>query len=235
MSSRVVVRSLGPGDDGAIGQLFDDTVLLGSGFESPPVAFDRYRHLNLGWYLGPGRGDAAVAMDADGSIVAYTLVCVDERSAARWAVRATVTLSRHVAAAALRGRFDRESRRFYGAHLDDARALVSARRSPPAPVHAHLNVGVGARTLTVSRALVEHIDARCRAAGHGAWYGELNERVGTRRRALERLGADIVDSVPNHTLTALLGEPVQRLTLIRRLDRASTVDGIGDGCRTSGG
>jgi len=45
----------------------------------------------------------------------------------------------------------------------------------------------------------------------------MNEREGTRRRALERLGAEVVHTAPNHTLTRLLGEPVQRLTLVRRL------------------
>ena len=218
MNERVTVRSLAPDDDAAIEQLFDDTVLLGAALGRHPVAFDHYRRLSLGWYLGPGRCDAAVAVDSSGAIVGYTLVCIDEGAAARCATRATVTLARHVAAAGLAGRLDRDSRTFYRARTRDARALVSARRSPPAPVHAHLNVRSGARTLTVSRALVDHVDARCRAAGHGAWYGELNEREGSRRRALERLGADIVGCVPNHTLSELLGEPVQRLTLVRRLD-----------------
>ena len=218
MSEQVTVRSLAPGDDHAIEQLFDDTVLLGAALERRPSAFDHYRRLSLGWYLGPGRVDAAVAVDASGVIVGYTLVCVDEGAAARSATRATVTLGRHVAAAALVGRLDRASRTFYRARARDGRALLTARRSPPAPVHAHLNVRHGVRTLTVSRSLVDHIDARCRAAGHDAWYGELNEREGSRRRALERLGLDIVGCAPNHTLSALLGEPVQRLTLVRRLD-----------------
>lgn len=220
MNEPVVVRALTPGDVPAIEQLFDDTLLLGAALDRLPVAFDHYRRLSLGWYLGPGRGDSAVAVDARGTIVGYTLVCLDEAAAARWSVRTTLPLAWHVATAALRGRLDRESRRFYRSRLSDAGALLSARRSPPASVHAHLNVRRGARTLTVSRQLADHVDARCRAAGHAAWYGEVNERAGSRRRALERLGADIVGCVPNRTLTTLLGEPVQRLTLLRRLDGA---------------
>lgn len=218
MNRHVTVRALRPGDDPAIEALFDHTVLLGAAMQREPVAFDQYRRLSLGWYLGPGRDDAAVAVDAEGSVVGYTLVCVDEGAAARAAMRSTATLSRHVGVAALAGRLDRSSRTFYVRRLQDARSLLAARNSPPAPVHAHLNVRAGARTLTVLRTLVEHIDARCRRSGHDAWYGELNEREGSRRRAVERLGAEIVGIVPNRTLTALLGEPVLRLTLVRRLD-----------------
>jgi hypothetical protein len=214
---RITVRSLEPGDDETIGRLFDETVLLGAALGRLPAAFDHYRTLSLGWYLGPGRRDAAVAVDAAGAVVGYTLVCTDEAAASRWAARSTLVLGGHVAVAAITGRLDRASRVFYRARTHDARALAAARRVPPAPVHAHLNVGRGARTLTVSRALVDHVDRCCRRAGHSVWYGEMNERVGTRRRALERLGGEVVHVEPNRTLTRLLGEPVQRLTLVRRL------------------
>ena len=115
------------------------------------------------------------------------------------------------------------------AHGRDAWALVLTRRSPPAAVHAHLNVCSDARTFSVARALVDHIDTRCRLAGHGAWYGEMNERHGSRAGALERLGATIVSTAPNHTLSDLLGEPVRRLTLVRRLPAhgGAEVGGVG--------
>ena len=215
MTQRPTIRPLGPADDVAVEQLFDDTVLLGAALAELPVAFDRYRRLSLGWYLGPGRADAAVAEDACGVVVGYTLVCTDERSAARYGRSGTVSLARHVAAHAVRGRLDADSRAFYRERARDAAALVTTRRSPPAPVHAHLNVRRGARTFSVARALVDHVDARCRLAGHDAWFGELNEREGARAGALERLGAEIVAAVPNHTLTRLLGGPVRRLTLVR--------------------
>jgi hypothetical protein len=68
-------------------------------------------------------------------------------------------------------------------------------------------------------ALVAHIDERCRVAGHDSWYGELNERAGRRIGALQRIGLEVVDVVPNHTLTRLLGEPVRRVTLLRTVPR----------------
>ena len=220
MKLRPTVRPLQPGDDDAIAHLFDDTVLLGSPLERLPVVFDHYRALSLGWYLGPGRADAAVATDTTNEVVGYTLVCTDERAAARAGRRDAATLALRVAAEAARGHLDASSRAFYRARARDARALVLTRKSPPAPVHAHLNVRSGARTFSVARALVDHIDTRCRLAGHDAWYGELNERDGSRAGALERLGAEIVSTVPNHTLSGLLGEPVRRLTLVRHLPDA---------------
>ncbi len=215
MTQRPTIRPLAGDDDVAIERLFDDTVLLGSALTHLPAAFDRYRTLSLGWYLGPGRADAAVAEDASGVILGYILVCTDERSAARYGRRGTASLGRQVALDAVRGRLDADSRAFYRDRTRDAAALVATRRSPPAPVHAHLNVRRGARTFSVARALVDHVDARCRLAGHDAWYGELNERDGARAGALERLGAEIVAAVPNHTLSRLLGQPVRRLTLVR--------------------
>jgi hypothetical protein len=216
-ATRFTVRSLAPGDDRAIGDLFDATVVLGAGLDRQPAAYDRYRDVCLGWYLGPGRDDAAVAVDLAANVLGYTLVCVDEADAARHSRRASIALARHVTGLALRARLDADSRAFYRSRLRDSVDLVTTRRAPPAPVHAHLNVVPGARTMSVARALVEHIDARCVLAGHDAWYGELNERDGTRLRALERLGAELVSAVPNHTLTELLGEPVRRLTLLRRV------------------
>lgn len=217
MTFRPTVRPLTTGDDAVIRRLFDDTVLLGAALVKPPIAFDRYRELSLGWYLGPGRPDAAVAQDVHGDVVGYTLVCTDEDSAARSGRRGAAALARHVASLGVRGRLDADSRVFYRGRARDAAALVTTRRSPPAPVHAHLNVRRGARTLSVARALVDHVDARCRLVGHDAWYGELNERHGARAGALERLGAEIVAAVPNHTLTRLLDEPVRRLTLVRHV------------------
>ena len=217
MTLRPTVRPLQPGDDDAIARLFDATVLLGSPLSRLPVAFDHYRALSLAWYLGPGRDDAAVATDTAAEVIGYTLVCADERAAARAGRHHTLTLALRVATEAARGHLDAASRAFYRARARDARALALTRQSPPASVHAHLNVRSGARTLSVARVLVEHIDTRCRLAGHDAWYGELNEREGSRAGALERLGAEIVSTVPNHTLSGLLGEPIRRLTLVRRL------------------
>lgn len=213
----VAVRPLEPGDDRRIACLFEETMLLGAPLPTPLAAADRYRHLCLGWYLGAGRADAAAAVGEDGAVVGYALVCADEPAAARFADRAAIAVSGALVGAAVRGRLDTASRSFYRARLRDGVELRRRRVRPPADVHAHLNVIAGRRRGPVALALVDHIDGVCRRAGRAAWYGEMNERVGRRARAMERLGVEVVHRAPNHTLSLLLGEPVERFTILRRI------------------
>jgi hypothetical protein len=56
-------------------------------------------------------------------------------------------------------------------------------------------------------------------AGLSGWYGEINAVEGRRAKALELLGS-IVHKAPNHTLSWLVGQPVERLTLVRSLSSA---------------
>ena len=48
----------------------------------------------------------------------------------------------------------------------------------------------------------------------------MNAIAGTRASALARYGAEVVGREPNHTLTWLVGRPVERLVTLRRLDSA---------------
>lgn len=212
----VTVRGLdGPEDDRVVAALFGDTVLLGSGFDVVPAGFDAYRDLCIGWYLGPGRDLVGLAVDTRGVPVGYALVCTDENAASRWTRRAVPSAVGAIGRCALGGHLDRAGAAFYRARLRDLGSLARGRLSPPAPAHAHLNVAAGARRGDVTIALIGHIDAVCRAAGHSSWYGEMNERAGRRRRGLERLGFRVVAAAPNHTLTAAVGERVERLTVVR--------------------
>jgi hypothetical protein len=54
----------------------------------------------------------------------------------------------------------------------------------------------------------------------------MNALAGRRSRALERLGAMIVHRAPNHTLSWLLSQPVERLTVARWLPPASASFGV---------
>lgn len=212
----VDVRGLdGPDDDGTVASLFDATVLLGGGFASVPAGFDAYRDLCIGWYLGPGRSGVGLAVDTGDVPVGYAFVCTDEEAASRWTRRALPRAVGVIGRTALCGHLDRDGVAFYRGRLRDLGGLARARVAPPAPAHAHLNVAAGARRGDVTIALVGHIDAVCRAAGHASWYGEMNERVGRRRRGLERLGFRVVAAAPNHTLSAAIGERVERLTVVR--------------------
>jgi hypothetical protein len=212
----VTVRNLeGPDDERAVAALFDDTVLLGGGFDVVPAGFAAYRDLCIGWYLGPGRDDVGLAVENGDVPVGYAFVCTDEDAANRWTRRAVPRTVGAIGRTALRGHLDRVGAAFYRARLRDLGGLARARTSCPAPAHAHLNVAAGARRGDVTIALIGHIDAVCRAAGHSSWYGEINERAGRRRRGLERVGFQVVGAVPNHTLTAAVGERVERLTVVR--------------------
>jgi hypothetical protein len=219
MNPTITIARPDGADDAAICELFDRTVMLGRSLDELPAAFEQYRQLCVGWYLDAGRADAAVARDAAGAVVGYALVCIDEHDAAKWSRRGSLRLATRVGRQWAAGRLDPISRSFYASRCRDGVDLARARRRPPAAVHAHLNVDKSARTARVALALVAHIDERCRLAGNDSWYGELNERTGSRIRALQRIGLDVVDVVPNRTLTKLLGEPVRRLTVLRTLPR----------------
>ena len=211
------VRRPETADDEAIAALFDSTLALGEplGFDLARIA--AYRRLCLGWYLGPGRDDAAVAVDAANRVVGYALVCTDEAAYERWMRPLAHRFIAGTFVALLTARLDRPSTRFYYDRARDAFALRDNHRMRPMPAHAHLNVGRTQRSGSIALALRDHIDARCRLAGHPGWSGEINARAGTRRRALERIGLEVVSSEVNHTLSRTLGTEVIRLTVVRHL------------------
>lgn len=209
----VTVRPLRPGDEAAVAEIFWATLRLGSRLDGV-ARIGRYEDLCLGWYLGPGRDDVRLLVDGERPL-GYVLVGARPAEYERWvrwraagfAVFAVASLGarRHTPATA----------RFLRLRLADGWAL---RRSPrPLPVHAHLNLLPGARGGTGARLLASHVDDVCRRVGSSGWYGEVNAPAGRRAAALERLGGRVVHRAPNRTLTALLGHPVERLTVVRDL------------------
>jgi hypothetical protein len=85
------------------------------------------------------------------------------------------------------------------------------------PVHVHLNLMPSVRAGRGGRLLAARADELCRRLGAFGWYGEINARAGRRASALQRLGGEIVRRSPNRTLTWVMGAPVERLTVVRRL------------------
>jgi len=204
-------------DDAAVHRLFDNTMSLGEPLSFDLARRDEYRQLCLGWYLGPGRHDAAVALDAAGVVVGYALVCTDEAAYERWMRPRGYRFIAGTLWALFTWRLTGPSRRFYTDRALDARALRRNQRTRPMPAHAHVNVDRSVRSGAIALALRDHIDARCGLAGHAGWSGEINARTGTRRRALERIGIQVVSSEVNHTMTRSLGTEVERLTVVRHL------------------
>ena len=218
------LRALAPGDDIEIARLFADTLVLGE-----PLGFDlarlrEYQHQCLAWYLTQGRDDAAV-VDHDDQVVGYALVCTDEAGFARWSSRAAVRFVAASLVTVASGRMPAPSRRFYWARARDGFTLWRRRQAPPMPVHAHVNIAHSVRTATAVVLLRDHIDERTRRAGAPGWYGEMNARRGDRERALRWLGIDIVRRDPNWTFTRAIGEPVDRLTLVRHCTAPAETDG----------
>lgn len=213
-ASRCVVRSLRAGDDDAVRALFRDTICLGRPLPFEVPEWDAYESLCLDWYLGAGRDDAGVLVDG-GAITGYTLVCTDAASYRRWQRERAANFSGRVARRMVAGRLDSDASRFLRLRLKDGWDMWRNAIVAPLPAHAHINVACTSRATVNGRLLADHVDQRCRLAGLPGWFGEMNSVAGRRIRALERLGGTIVHRAPNHTLTWLLGQPVERLTVAR--------------------
>lgn len=219
----LVVRTPTAADDHSIGELFDATLALGEPLGFTLARGDRYRDLCLRWYLDAERAGAAVILDpagaGAGAIIGYALVCTDE-SAYRKEIRRKV--GRFVGGtmfATVTCRLDAPSRRFYADRLRDAVQLARSLERRPSAAHVHLNVRSDHRSGSAALLLLEHVDQYCRERGIECWSGEINAAVGSRQRALTRLGLDVVASVPNHTLSRQVGQPVERLLIVRDLRR----------------
>lgn len=211
-----VVRRLRPGDDAVIRQLFRATVCMGQPLPFVVPGWDDYESLCLDWYLGPGRADGAVLMD-NGNITGYVLVCTDSEGHHRWQRHQAAVFTARSVTRLLAGRLNSDASRFLRLRLRDGWEMWRHGIAPPWPAHAHINLAVPARGRGAARQVTEHVDQRCQRAGLPGWFGEINAIAGRRRRALERVGLPVVHRAPNHTLSWLLDQPVERLTVARRL------------------
>jgi hypothetical protein len=211
------VRQLLPPDAPAVRVVFRRTLALGRPLPFPLPGLARYEHLCLGWYLHDAWSDAAVLDDGQ-AVRGYALVCTDETAWRRWAVPATVAWLATVAAAMAGRRLPADAAEFYRHRLRDGYESLRRAARPAMPAHAHLNIDRDARGGGAALALLHHVDQRCRQAGLPGWYGEVNARRGRRAAALRAGGFELVHRAPNHTLSWLLGEPVDRLTLVRQFD-----------------
>jgi hypothetical protein len=215
----LVLDTLRDHDDDAVRAIFRSTLALGRPF---PFASDgrrdhlrHYEQLCLGWYLDRGRRSAAV-LRVDESVVGYALVCLDPVGYERWQRGAVATFARSVLPRLAIRAYPTPVQRFYRHRLRDGWRTWRSRRHVPVLAHAHLNVIAGVGGLP-GRILADHIDEVCAAAGHTAWVGEINAKVGRRVAGLDRWGATIVAHTPNATLSWLVGAPVERLTIVRKV------------------
>jgi hypothetical protein len=213
------VRRLTPSSIPDVRRLFRATVALGRPLPFPVPGFAAYERLCLGWFLGPGREDAAV-LDEDAVVRGYVLVCADLAAYRRWAARTAAAWAVGTAARLATGRLTPEAARFYRLRLLDGARALRAGPEPPMPAVVHLNLDPGLRGGMEGLRLARHADRRCAEAGLPGWYGEVNAPVGGRAAGLRRAGFQVVHRAPNHTLSWLAGRPVERLTVVRTLGGA---------------
>lgn len=201
-------------DHPAVRHVFLSTLALGR-----PVTVDgvgAYADFSLNWYLDADGGMAAVHTEG-GHVDGYVLVCTDEAAYERDQRIEALRYLWRLSGLAMRGRLRGTAWQFHRLRLKDGWQLYNAGPIRPADAHIHLNLLPGARAAHAGRQLVDAADAFVDAAGHRAWYAQINSPVGKRATALERLGAEVIDRSPNHTLTAVVGADIERLTILRRL------------------
>ena len=210
-----------PEDEPEIRALFRTTILLGRPVpfaDRAPSLLAAYERLCLDPYLAAGSG-AVVGVLRDtpsGPVRGYALVCLDAASLRRRRARGLATfVARATPWLAPRG----EASTFVRSRFRDGWALRRPARAVRDLPHAHFNAAPSASRLP-GRLLADFVDAVCREAGYGSWYGEINARVGRRATAITaRWGGEIVDRTPNRTMTRLQGVPVERLTVLRHVPR----------------
>jgi hypothetical protein len=168
-------------------------------------------------------------VESGGRITGYTLVCTDAAAHERWQRVHAAEFSARVARRLVGGRLPPDASRFLRLRLKDGWAMWRHGVVAPLPAHAHINLACHSRGALAGRRLADHVDRRCRLAGLPGWFGEMNAVAGRRAHALERLGGTIVHRAPNHTLSWLVGRPVERLTVARWLPPVFSVTGLAAG------
>jgi hypothetical protein len=213
LGADLVLRPLTAPDEAELRRLFRETLVMGRPLPFPLADGGRYEALCLDWYLGVGRQDAAV-VDAGGHIVGFALVCTDQAAFSRWVRFRAARYALYSVLTLIRTNPQSPVARFHRCRLRDGWVMWRS-PAPPFAAHAHINVSPHQRAGGTGRALVSCVDERCRRAGLSGWYGEINAPVGRRANALERLVGSITHRAPNHTLSWLMGRPVERLTVAR--------------------
>lgn len=215
------VSPLDPTHDAAVRQIFRDTLVRGDPLPFDLSGLNRYERLCLDWYLGPGRAASAVLVDDD-TVVGYVLVCVDEAGYRRWARLHGLRWAGQAIVGLLTRRYRGDAARFHRLRLLDGWRSWRARAPALVPMHIHFNIARSVRARGGGLRLVNHVDRLCRDRGLAGWYGELNVPCSAPGlvRTLVYYGGTIVHRRPSATFSWLLGEPVERLTVVRHLDPA---------------
>lgn len=212
-STSLQIRPLEPDDRGAVHEIFSATFCLGRPSPAPIPVW--YADLCLDWYFGEEARCGAVVETEPDRVVGYALVCADHAALRRWTTR---TMTRCGADLLMHPRDrlgDPTTRRFLRLRCRDLWGLSRSAAMPAMPVSAHVNLLEIAHNGIAARLLRDHVDAVTRSCRAPGWFAEINAVRGTRAAALGRVLGTVVDRRPNHTLSWLSGNEVERLTVVR--------------------
>ncbi|MCC7492021.1 MAG: hypothetical protein IT204_06750 [Fimbriimonadaceae bacterium] len=210
MSSTWRVRGYEPRDLGGVRRVLDRTILLGQPLPFPVLDLDLLVDYFTGFYLEHEPQACRVVVDAADEVVGYLLGTTQPAAQAAWQRRAALRLA---ARWAVRWRhYDPFTRWFYRLRLRDAWEVL-ANPDPPLPAHCHWHLLPAVRG-RFGRELGLWFLHYVQDCGLPAFGGEYPLPVRRKDASLfKRIGATVVHQVPHHTLSALLGEPVLRITL----------------------
>lgn len=224
------VRQYTPADEPEVARIFRETLCLGRPLDFPLSGMDRYQRLCLDWFLRHGCDDVGV-YEENGRVHGYVLVCTDLGAYHRWAVRAALGWMTKVVFDLAIGRLRRQDARFHRLRLRDGWTTLRHAPSAPMPALVHVNLDRSARNTGAAQALLRFADQRCGAAGREGWFAEINTR-NHRASALAAIGLHSIHSQPSHTLSWLLNERVDRLTVVHTvgepIGRASSAPAVAE-------
>ncbi|GAA2022490.1 hypothetical protein GCM10009839_19900 [Catenulispora yoronensis] len=206
------VRHYTSADEAEVARIFRETLCLGRPLDFPLSGMDRYQRLCLDWFLRYGSDDIGV-YEEDGRVHGYVLVCTDLASYHRWAARTALAWTTRVVFGLAFGRLRHQDARFHRLRLRDGWTAALHAPSAPMPALVHVNLDRSARNTGAAQALLRFADQRCATAGHEGWFAEINTRS-HRASALAAIGLHAIHSQPSHTLSWLLEEHVNRLTVV---------------------
>ncbi len=191
------------------------TLVAGEPMPFPVMDLDHLLALFLDYYLACEPEAGRVVVDAGGRVVGYLLGTIHPDDENRWQRRQALALAWRW----LRRwpEYDGPTRWLYRLRLRDA--LASLRDpAPTVPAHFHWHLLPEARG-RLGRDLLLGFRDYAAARGVTGFGGEQVMRVGRKDPELfRRLGGQIVHRAPHYTLSALLGEPVERVTIIARIE-----------------
>jgi hypothetical protein len=201
-----------------VSELFRSSMCLGKPLPFHLSFMQTYEDLCIGWYLQSDESHSVVAI-VDNKVVGYAFVCAESESLDKWVARRTLKLLFVVCLCRLIGKVDKRSWNFYCNRARDAKRAWKLRRSVAQwpTISVHMNIEDEYRKGEVSLAMRNFIDGVCRESGNQFWVGEVNALGEKRARALSRVVGEVIGIRKNLTLSAVLGEDIRLVTVVREV------------------